>query len=69
MMSLKNLKQVGRPNTVEIEKLIHEQGSKPFDINEVTENTDISDKELESFLAWRREIRESEREANKNWQL
>lgn len=68
-MSLRQLKKTNKPNTVEIERLIREQGVKPFDISEVSENFDISDKELEKFLAWRNEIRESEREASKSWQL
>ena len=68
-MSLKQPQKNNTPNTVEIEKLIREQGVKPFNIKEITENVEISDIELEKFLAWRREIRESEKEASKNWQL
>lgn len=68
-MSLKQPKKNNQPNMAEIEKLIREQGTKPFNIREISENAEISDKELEKFLAWRREIRESEKEAGKNWQL
>lgn len=68
-MSLRKSKKQNMPNTAEIEKLIYEQGTKPFNVKEMSENVEISDKDLEKFLAWRREIRESEREASKNWQL
>lgn len=65
-MSLRQPKKNNTPNTAEIEKLIREQGTKPFDVKEISENVEVSDKELETFLAWRREIRESEKEASKN---
>lgn len=68
-MSLRKPKKNSEPNTAEIEKLIREQGTKPFKVKEISKNSGISDQELESFLAWRREIRESEKEASKNWQL
>ncbi len=68
-MSLRQTKHNDTPNTAEIEKIIREQGTKPFDANEVFENADISDKELEKFLEWRRDIRKSEKEANKSWQF
>ncbi len=68
-MSLRQPKKNNEPNTAEIEKLIREQGVKPFNVKELGGNTEISDKELEKFLAWRREIRESEKEASKSWQL
>ena len=61
-MSLKQPQKNNTPNTVEIEKLIREQGTKPFNISEITESGEILDNELEKFLAWRREIRESEKE-------
>jgi hypothetical protein len=68
-MSLRESKRVNTPNTEEIEKLIREQGTKPFNVKEIGENAEVSDKELEKFLSWRREIRQSEKEASKNWQL
>lgn len=67
-MSLKQRKKNNAPNTAEMEKIIREQGTKPFDVKE-GENVEISDKELESFLAWRREVRQTEKEAGKNWRL
>jgi hypothetical protein len=67
-MSLRQPKKNNQPNTVEIEKLIREYDTEPFNVHKKVENTNISDKELEIFLAWRREIRESEKEANQSWQ-
>ena len=68
-MSLKQIKKNNQQNTNEIENLIREQGTKPFNIKEMSEDNEITDNELEKFLAWRRKIRESEKEASKNWQL
>lgn len=59
-MSLRQPKKNNQPNVAEIEKLIHEQGAKPFNVNEISENIEISDEEFENFLTWRREIRHNE---------
>jgi cupin superfamily acireductone dioxygenase involved in methionine salvage len=60
-MNLRKPKKNNNPNVAEIEKLIREQGVKPFDVKEISENADISDNELEKFFNWRREIREFEK--------
>ena len=68
-MSLRKPKENKKPNNAEIEKLIREQGAKPFNVNDLPDTLEINEAELENFLNWRREIREAEKESSKNWQL
>jgi hypothetical protein len=65
-MNLKRRKNNPSPNSKEIERLIDEQKSKPFDATILPESS-VTQKELDDFLKWRRDTKRSEREAQKNW--
>lgn len=67
-------KRTEEENQAEIENLASQQNVKPFDFTAATEDnrsewTADDEQNFTEFLNWRREIRQAEREAQKNeWQ-
>ena len=52
----------------EADRLARSMGGKPFKMADAVVATDFSDEELEELLKWRESKRESELEAQRNWQ-
>ena len=65
VVALKNVKKT--KHGIDADEIARSKGIKPFDIHEAVEDPCISDEELEEFLAWRREIRKADVEAQKTW--
>ncbi len=52
----------------EADRLARTMGGRPFKMAEAVVDAQFSDREMEEFLRWREERRNSEMEATRNWQ-